>query len=464
MSALWLRGLLLPALLILLALVAWLLAGPTTALLLLGLGVLVLTGSHIHHLAALARWASSGLDDAVPEGRGAWAIVYEALYRRVKQRSARQRDLRMALDRFLTGAQALPDGIVVLDARNHIRWANARAAAHLGVLAERDTGAAVVNLVRQPSFLDYLAAEDHSEPVTIQSSREAGSMLSVQIVPFGVEEKLVMTRDITRIEAVERVRRDFIANVSHELRTPLTVLTGFLETLAELELSEEQRKRYIKLMEEQAQSMQRLVADLLTLSSLESGQAPSDEREFPVAPLLEQLAGDARALSGGRHEITVLPAEASVLRGNRDELASAFGNLLSNAVRYTPTGGHISLGWTIVQGRGELSVSDDGIGIEAEHIPRLTERFYRVDRSRSRATGGTGLGLAIVKHVLLRHQAELDVQSEPGRGSVFTVILPRERVKELEPPMSEAEADDVNRSRPGSLPESALATSNASPP
>jgi two-component system phosphate regulon sensor histidine kinase PhoR len=321
----------------------------------------------------------------------------------------------------------------VLDARDRIQWANARAAAHLGVDRVRDVGAAIVNLVRQPAFVHYLAANDYREPVIVQSSRESGMTLSVQIVPYGVEEKLLMSRDITRLETVARVRRDFIANVSHELKTPLTVLAGFLETLADLELDADKRRRYIALMQEQAQSMQRLVDDLLALSALESEQATSHQAEFAISPLMEKVAADARALSGGRHDISLSIADPAALSGNRDELASAFGNLVSNAVHYTPEGGRIALGWRIERGGGVFSVSDTGIGIAAEHIPRLTERFYRVDRSRSRATGGTGLGLAIVKHVLIRHQAELDVQSEPGRGSVFSVRFPPERVHAAPP-------------------------------
>ncbi|MBK6336506.1 MAG: hypothetical protein IPF60_12305 [Betaproteobacteria bacterium] len=227
------------------------------------------------------------------------------------------------------------------------------------------------------------------------------------------------------------MRRDFIANISHELKTPLTVVAGFIETLQELELDPAQRARYLALMQEQAGSMQRLVDDLLTLSTLESEQNPPVEATFPLTPLLLERAADARSLSGGEHAVELdLAGVASVaLRGSRDELASAIGNLLSNAIRYTPAGGTIRLGWrTAADGRGIFSVTDSGIGIAPEHIPRLTERFYRVDRSRSRATGGTGLGLAIVKHVLLRHHAELDVVSEPGRGSTFSILLPAGRV------------------------------------
>jgi two-component system phosphate regulon sensor histidine kinase PhoR len=317
----------------------------------------------------------------------------------------------------------------VLDARARIRWANLRARTHLGVDLAHDVDAPIINLVRHPAFVQYLATGDFSEPVVVASQRESATMLSIQIVPFGVEERLLMSRDITRLETVARMRRDFIANVSHELKTPLTVVTGFLEPLSDLKVDERQRQRYLSLMQEQAQNMQRLVDDLLTLSALESEHSALQEAEFAIVPLLLQVSADAKALSGGRHEITLSVRDAANVVGSRDELASAFGNLVSNAVRYTPDGGRVALDWRVTPQGGEFTVSDSGIGIAAEHIPRLTERFYRVDRSRSRATGGTGLGLAIVKHVLIRHQAELAIDSAPGQGSRFTVRLPARRVK-----------------------------------
>ena len=429
MSPIWLRGLIVPLAVAVVALLVWPLAGAVAALALLAVGMLAVAAWHLIQLDALARWAGAPLEQAVPEGRGTWALAYAALYRRVRLRSARQRDLRLALDRFVSGAEALPEGVVLLDGANRIQWANPRAQTHLGIDLRRDAGAPIVNLVRQPAFVQYLAKGDLSEPVVIDSQREPGMTLSIQIVPFGMEEKLLMSRDITRLEAVARLRRDFIANVSHELKTPLTVLTGFLETLADMRLEERQRHRYLALMTEQSQNMQRLVDDLLTLSALESEHSVLLETDFAIVPLLLQVSADAKALSGGRHEIMLDIRDQANVLGSRDELASAFGNLVSNAVRYTPDGGRIALDWRVSANGGEFTVSDTGIGIATEQIPRLTERFYRVDRSRSRATGGTGLGLAIVKHVLIRHQAELAIDSAPAQGSRFTVRLPARRVK-----------------------------------
>ena len=373
----------------------------------LAFGALAILAWHLYQLDALARWAGGTLEVPVPEGRGTWGIAYGALYRRVRLRTARQRDLRLALDRFVSGAEALPDGVVVLDARDRIRWANLRAQTHLGIDLAHDVDAPIVNLVRQPAFVQYLANGDFSEPVVVASQREAAMMLSIQIVPFGVEERLLMSRDITRLEAVARMRRDFIANVSHELKTPLTVVTGFLETLSDLKVDERQRQRYIALMQEQAQNMQRLVDDLLTLSALESEHSAVQDAEFAIVPLLLQVSADAKALSGGRHEITLSIHDAANVVGSHDELASAFGNLVSNAVRYTPDGGRIALDWRVTPEAGEFTVADTGIGIargahpaadravlsrrsqplarDRGHRPRARDRQARPDPAPGRA-------------------------------------------------------------------------------
>jgi two-component system phosphate regulon sensor histidine kinase PhoR len=416
------------------AFVAWLVFDADWALALLAISVLGILGFHLWQLDALARWAEGPLDAPVPEGRGSWRQPFTGLYRRVRARVAVQRSLVERLERFAAAAEAIPEGVVVLDDANRIRFANACARAHLGLDPERDLGQMLGNLVRQPEVIRYLETGDFSEPVVVASQREPGVTLSIQVVPYGDEQKLLLSRDITRIEATARMRRDFIANVSHELKTPLTVVTGFVETLEDLDLDPRQRQRYLGLVAEQARNMQRLVDDLLTLSALESEQNPPPDTAFPIAPLVAELCAQARALSGGRHTIVAAaPAEeAALIIGARDELASAFGNLVSNAVRYTPDGGTITLSWHVdAEGRGTFAVADTGVGVAPEHIPRLTERFYRVDRSRSRATGGTGLGLAIVRHVLLRHQAELAIESEPGKGSTFAAILPVARVQRV---------------------------------
>jgi len=425
-----LSGLVVPVVVLLVAALVWAIEGPVGAMgtLVVGWGAILV--GHLRHLARLTKWAEATHDSPVPEGSGTWQHALSALYRRVRVRTAYERDLARTIGRFQSAAEAIPDGMVVLDSTNRIKWANARAQTHLGLDVRHDIGAPVMNLVRQPEFVAFLEADDHAEGTVIESQREPGVTLAIQIVPFGIDEKLLISRDVTRLEEVARMRRDFIANVSHELKTPLTVISGFLETLQELELDERQRARFIQLMQEQARSMQRLVEDLLTLSALESEQNPLSDESFAVVALLLQLSADAKGLSHGQHTVALDIGDAATIAGSRDELASAFGNLVSNAIRYTPAGGTITLSWRVdADGSGVFEVTDTGIGIAPEHVPRLTERFYRIDRSRSRATGGTGLGLAIVKHVLLRHQAALEIISEPGKGSRFAVRLPARRVQ-----------------------------------
>ncbi len=444
-----LHGLLPPAAVLVVALALWALLGAAWALPALAFGWGALWLREMRAIDRLTRWAGGRLDAPVPEGTGLWDGAFAALHRRTRTRTATERDLSHTIRRFQNAAEAVPDGMVVLDRANRIRWANARAQTLLALDIERDIGAPLVNFARQPEFVRYVESEDQADGIVIDSQRDAGVTLSLQIVPFGIAEKLLIARDVTRLEAVSRMRRDFIANVSHELKTPLTVISGFVETLQELELDEGQRRRFMQLMAEQAASMQRLVDDLLTLSALESEQNFLVDENFVIEPLLLEVASDARSLAQGRHQVSLELGDAASVTGSRDELKSAFGNLVSNAVRYTPDGGSITLSWRIdADGSGVFSVTDTGIGIAAEHLPRLTERFYRIDRSRSRATGGTGLGLAIVKHVLFRHQAELEIVSEPGKGSTFAVRLKPRRVR----------AVAADPARPDALP-----TSTASP-
>ena len=411
-------------------LASWAIAGPVVALAVLAIGAGAIIAFHLWHQHLVRAWASASLDAPVPEGRGSWRDVFTVIHQRVRSRIAHQRELRQMIDRFRRAAEAIPDGVIVLDAASVIEWANPRACEQLGLDAGKDRGKPIVNLVRQPEFLAYVEAGDYSESVTVTTIGDRPRTLSLQLVPFGTRETLLMSHDVTQVEAVARMRRDFIANVSHELKTPLTVIAGFVETMQDLELDERQRSRYLGLMQEQARNMQRLVSDLLTLSALESEHGATADERFAVLPLVLELSAEAKALSGGRHAVELDPGEPATIAGSRDELRSAFSNLVSNAIRYTPSDGTIGLSWRVEpSGCGVFAVSDTGIGIAKEHLPRLTERFYRVDRSRSRATGGTGLGLAIVKHVLLRHQADLGIASTPGTGSTFSVRLPAKRVR-----------------------------------
>jgi two-component system phosphate regulon sensor histidine kinase PhoR len=384
---------------------------------------------HRLHLAALRRWLRRPELELLPRGRGAWEEALAELHRFLKRRDAEQDGLARALTRFRAAARALPDGVVILDRDNRIEWSNPTAAHHFGIDVRRDLGQAITNLIRHPDFVAYLDGHDYGEPLTLRGVRLEGA-LSVRLIEFGEDRKLLSSRDVTADERIDTMRRDFVANVSHELKTPVTVLSGFIETLADdaFEPTPAQRKRFLGMMAEQATRMQRLVEDLLTLSTLETSAAPVDEQPIALRPFLERLAEEARALSAGRHSIELHLDHECRLLGSRAELHSAFANLVSNAVRYTPEDGRVRLAWRIDEGRGVFSVTDSGIGIEARHIPRLTERFYRVDHGRSRETGGTGLGLAIVKHALSRHQAVLDIQSEAGRGSTFSAVFPPGRL------------------------------------
>jgi two-component system phosphate regulon sensor histidine kinase PhoR len=437
------KGLMAPGIVAFVTLLVWAVFGPRWALAALSIGAAMIIGFHLYHLQLATDWAAGPLEARVPEGRGTWAETFSVLHRRTRMREVMQRDLKHVIQRFRKAAEALPDGVVLLDASNRIEWANLRAEEQLGLNLTTDRRQPLVNLLRHPEFLRYIESGDYREPVIVEQPHERRT-LALQLVPFGMEEKLLLSRDVTQLEAVARMRRDFIANVSHELKTPLTVVTGFLETLQDMDFEPRQRTRYLRLMEDQARNMQRLVDDLLALSALESEHNPLLDTEFAVVPLLLELSADAKALSQGEHAITLDIGEAAAIVGSRDELKSAISNLVSNAIRYTPQGGAITLTWQVEEnGGGVFTVRDTGIGIAPEHIPRLTERFYRVDRSRSRATGGTGLGLAIVKHVLLRHQAELDVESRIGEGSAFSVRLPARRVRRIAEAAPDLSTDDL---------------------
>jgi two-component system phosphate regulon sensor histidine kinase PhoR len=374
----------------------------------------------------LMRWASQKRLGDPPEAEGAWGEIFNALYRHRRAMLRRRRELAQLIVRSRRGAQALPYGVAVLDADYRLDWCNTSAREHLGLDPERDRKQPIVNMVRAPEFVEYLRAGDFSEPVRL-GAPGGRRTLSLQIVSFGDEEHLLLSHDVTGAAQVEAMRRDFVANVSHELRTPLTVLAGFLETIQDLKLDASRVRDYVGMMAPQAERMKRLIDDLLTLSVLEHAPAPPSDERVAVRPLLERVRVQAEALSGGRHRISLELAGEHDLLGAEKELESAFLNLASNAVRYTPAKGEIRLAWRS-NGGGEFSVQDNGIGIDPEHLPRLTERFYRVDRGRSRETGGTGLGLSIVKHALARHQAALAIESTPGKGSRFSARFPAARL------------------------------------
>jgi len=430
MMGFWWRPLSVLASVMLVALILWAASGLETALgFLAGIQAFVML-RRLWQEYRLSRWLENPDEVTPPDATGTWGDIFYRLEKLQRRQRASRSELTTALEQFEHAAEAVPDGMVILNGNEQIEWCNPASRKYMGLDCERDRGQFVRYLMRQAHFLDFLDAADYSRRLVCKSPINREVSLSMQLVPFGEGKKLLVARDITDLERVDAMRRDFIANVSHELRTPLTVVGGFVETLADAtDLPASESRRYFDLMLDHTRRMQHLLDDLLTLSRLESADHTLHDEPVNVAELARVLKAEAESLSRGRHQVSLQLDSSAWLKGNLQEIRSALGNLVSNAVRYTPEGGEIRLAWRERDGEGVFSVTDTGEGIAAEHIPRLTERFYRVDRSRSRETGGTGLGLAIVKHVLTRHGARLDIQSTPGKGSTFSAVFPVQRVQ-----------------------------------
>ena len=388
----------------------------------------------------LLQWLRGSQLETAPRDTGMWGELGYRMERAVRERDKIIASERLQLQQFLSAIDASPNGVLMLDAQDHIHWCNRVAADHFSLDPVRDLRQRVTNLVRSPAFVSFLSMESYEAPLLLGNVR-GFSTLSVIVKRYGNGMKLVLSQDITERERSDAMRRDFVANVSHEIRTPLTVLAGFIETMVSLPLTVAERTRVLTLMGQQTDRMQGLVSDLLTLAQLEGSPRPSADRWVGLDDLLARISSDALALSTGRHQLTFQTDTQIELAGIESELLSAAANLVNNAVRYTPAGGEIDVSWRqLSDGSGELCVSDTGPGIAREHLPRLTERFYRVDGSRSRETGGTGLGLSIVKHVMHRHGGELQIESEPGKGSKFRLALPSIRVRHLAEPALGVEA------------------------
>jgi two-component system phosphate regulon sensor histidine kinase PhoR len=378
----------------------------------------------------LLAWLRNPSNQPAPRDSGFWGEVGYRLERALGARDRRIEQEEARLRQFLAAIDASPNGVMLLDANDQIEWCNARAADHFGLDPVRDRSQRVTNLVRAPAFVDHLQGGDYDEAVEFSASH-GRPMLSVLVRAYGEGTKLVLSQDITDRERSDAMRRDFVANVSHEIRTPLTVLAGFVETLASVPLTAAEQPRVLALMRQQTERIQTLVDDLLTLAQLEGSPRPAPDRWVTMDSCLARVVADARLLSADRHRITLEATPGCEVAGIESELVSAMANLMTNAVRYTPDEGRIDVRWQLrsSDGCGVFEVRDSGPGIAREHLPRLTERFYRVDGSRSRDTGGTGLGLAIVKHVVQRHGGELQIESEPGKGSLFRLVLPSSRVR-----------------------------------
>lgn len=374
-------------------------------------------------------WLRGAQIGSAPRDGGFWGELAYRTEKALRQRDQGIQQEQQRLGQFLSAIEASPNGVMMLDGADQIEWCNSVAAEHFGLDPQRDRRQRVTNLVRMPAFVNHLQSNRLDEPIVFPGPL-GRTTLSVLVRPYGDGMKLVLSQDITERERTESMRRDFVSNVSHEIRTPLTVLAGFVETLARLPLTEVERERVLVLMQQQTDRMQALVGDLLTLAKLEGSPRPGSDRWLSVDGLMNKACDEAQALSAGRHLIESTGGQDSQVAGSESELLSAMTNLMNNAVRYTPDGGAITMRWTWRDdGAAALEVIDSGVGIAREHLPRLTERFYRVDGSRSRDTGGTGLGLSIVKHVAQRHGGEIDIESEIGKGSTFRLVLPAVRVR-----------------------------------
>jgi two-component system phosphate regulon sensor histidine kinase PhoR len=422
----WFRSLGFAALIILVA--AWLhrFLSPAFALVLLAVALVVAVLYQASFVSRLTAWANLPRNRPLPIGWGIWTPLIERLNRVSRQQQATVTELGSELERIHAAVDRLPDGLVLLDRYDHVSWSNQAAQSLHGIFG---TQRPVHHFIRQPEFAEMLQRRGGgAQTQRLQLNTQPGRIFELQLHETDAEHRLLITRDITDQAKLDAVRSDFVANVSHEIRTPATVIAGFAETLLSLDLDDKTRREYLSAILRQSETMGRLVGDLLLLASLERAADRLDESAIELQPLLESLVYEARALSSGRHDITLEFEGPPRLMAVPAEIESAVRNLVTNAVRYTPDGGAVAVSWRARDDEGWLAVRDTGIGISTEHLPRITERFYRVDRSRSRDTGGTGLGLAIVKRIANRHHASLRIDSEPGKGSVFTLRFPARRL------------------------------------
>jgi two-component system phosphate regulon sensor histidine kinase PhoR len=375
-----------------------------------------------------------------PDVGGVWGEIIAQIVRLHRRKRFHKQRFVQLMRQLQRSTAALPDGVVILNAQREIVWFNRMAARLLNLRRTADLGMRVENLLRTPEFVRYLAGQDYSNPVVVRTTTGEDGFLSLQVAPYGDGQLLLLVRDVSRQMRLEAVRRDFVANASHELRSPLTVISGYLETLAQDPVLDAELKGPVAEMRRQAERMTAIIRDLIELSRLEETDEVVGGEPVDVAALAALLRKDVLARPVRPKDVRVKVESQSRLLGDEPEIHSAFSNLVDNAAKYTGADGALEIRWSVDEDGGHFAVSDTGIGIPPEHIPRLTERFYRVDAGRSRATGGSGLGLAIVKHVLQRHGATLEVQSTLGAGSTFTCHFPPERIAAAVRPVSSATA------------------------
>ena len=385
---------------------------------------------HLHNQIKMSRWLHEGRKATPPSASGSWEPIFDETYRLQKRHKKRRIELSVLIRRFRQGAEALPDAVVVFRHEGNIVWCNSLAQSLLGFRWPEDSGHPITNLIRPPDFVQYLLAQQFDIPLDMPSPINSDKTLEIRIAPYSEGEYLMVVRDVTQIKQLEGMRRNFFANVSHELRTPMTVLRGYLEMSEDPDmLVGPMWNRAHGVMTEQLTRMEGLVEQLLTLSKIEAAATSMLEDEVDVPAMLDILEKEAQALSGDRnHNITFNIDRLLKVQGDEDQLRSAISNLVYNAVKHTTDGANIVIDWRLSSAGAKLKVTDSGQGIEAQHIHRLTERFYRVDKARSRETGGSGLGLAIVKHALSHHDSQLEIQSKLGKGSTFSFVLPKKLI------------------------------------
>ena len=384
---------------------------------------------HLWNLYRFEAWIKAGAKVDTPDLPAIWGELVSYIIR-LKQRSReRKRRYKSLIKEFRKSSAALPDGAVVLDANNTILWFNKAAGHMLGLQKASDRGQQIMNFVRRPEFVEFVENAQPQGRLTLAAPHQPGHHYSMELVPYGMQQRLLLVKDISREVQVESMRRDFVANASHELRSPLTVLTGYLDAMAEDQSLDKEWGRPLKEMANQANRMTAIVDDMLVLSRLEAQEISALEmQEVDVPVLLEAIRTEVLTRPGERADLALELASDAHLLGMEADLRSAFGNLVENALKYTPPDGRVVMRWEADADGARMSVSDTGMGVEMAEIPRLTERFYRVDKGRGREQGGIGLGLAIVKHVLQRHGAELEIQSQPDEGSTFACRFAADRV------------------------------------
>ncbi|AOM41188.1 phosphate regulon sensor histidine kinase PhoR [Xenorhabdus hominickii] len=376
---------------------------------------------HGYNLLKLSDWLWLDRSMLPPAGHGGWEPIFYGIYQMQQRNRKRRRELALLIKRFRSGAESLPDAIVMMTTEGHIFWCNRLAQHLLGFRWPEDNGQHIFNLLRYPDFSRYITANDFSRPLSIELNN--GNMMEFRVMPYSEKQLLMVARDITQKRLLENARRDFFANVSHELKTPLTVLQGYLEMMADQELDSKINQKAIGTMQEQIRRMDGLVQQLLHLSKIEIGPQVDMNQVVDVPAMLELLQQEALTLGGNQYNIVFNIDENLKVFGNEEQLRSAMSNLVYNAIKHTPLGTRIEVSWLNISQGALFKVEDNGGGIGAEHLPRLTERFYRVDRARSRLTGGSGLGLAIVKHALHHYNTHLDISSALGSGSTFSFLL-----------------------------------------